>query len=147
MLYDIKTGKIENVFQVTEMQIKEDENYQLKVFYNNRTIIIQNYINSFYYYNIDSKKLKNVIISLEGFENGSAYWECSDDEFLFFGVGEDYNIASPVTTPSKIYKVLYGTVEPIFLKEIIYDGRMYPIYDNIYYIDYDGIIKNLKLIE
>ena len=134
--YEFNTEKSEIFYQ-----FERDDKFTPKIYFRNRLIIIQTYMNSFIYFNIDDGILKNISFDISEYEQGWVAFYFTDEESnLFFSLAESHNVANPTTTPFSIFKVKSGNedAELVYINEGENVGTVAG--DYIYYFDYD---KNL----
>lgn len=138
--YDIESDKSE-IF----IQFQKQDNFAPKVYFRNRMIIIQTYVNSFTYAAIDDKVLKKFSFDISEYERGWVTFHFVDEENLYFSVSEHYDVSNPLTNPRNIFEVKMGTEQIKFVAEMIGDNIGYLIDGYLYSFDEDNNINKEKL--
>lgn len=133
--YDINTGKREAFFE-----FKKHDDFQPKVYYINRIILIQTDINKFIYTDIDNITLRNISFDISEYERVWTALYSNDNDSLYFNISEHYDVANPATTPRSIYKVKIGTEESELVKIITGDNLGSVIEGYLYSFDYNDNI-------
>lgn len=138
--YDFNTGKTE-----TFLTFESHADFQPKVYYRNRMMIIQITDNEFIYSDIDSGVTKTVSFDTSAYEKGWVTFHFVHKESLYFSVSEHYDVSNPTASTRSLCKVKFGTEKIEFIESIMNENVGVLIEGYRYFFDSDGTVCREKI--